>query len=400
MIKQLSLTNWKSISHAQLYVDPLTFIIGTNAAGKSNIIDAMAFLNLIAQSKRLSDFSEKEIRGGIEGVIRRGETQCTLKIILLIGKDEYTYEITFGLEGKELLVCGESLIVKTSTGKENVLFYTDAVETTTNQITARFQKDKKGPRKGLDVRRDISILSQVATLNVLKSIKDRADAVCGALLSIFVLDPKPEKMRDYTPLADRLASDGSNIAGVIAGMSEEGKEQFETELTNYVRPLPERDLIRIWAEPVGLFKTDAMLYCEEEWVPGSKAVFDARYMSDGTLRFVAIVSALLTMPEGSTIVVEEIDNGLHPSRTGELVIALKEIGEKRNIDIICTTHNPVLIDALGPHMLPFISYVTRSTETGASEIKLLEEVPHLLKLLSNYTPGGIMTNGLLSPRLK
>lgn len=396
MIKQLSLTNWKSIGNAELYVDPLTFIIGTNAAGKSNIIDAMAFLPFIAQGKRLSDFSDSEIRGGIEGIIRRGESQATLKIVLPIGRDEYTYEITFRLEGKELLISGESLNVKTATGKENALYYTDSIEKPSNQITARFQKDKKGPRKGLDVRRDISILSQISTLNVLKSIKDGADAVINALSSIFVLDPKPEKMRWYTPLADKLASDGSNIAGVIAGMSEPEKQRFETRLTNYVRQLPERDLVRIWAEPIGLFKTDAMLYCEEEWVNGSKVAFDARSMSDGSLRFIAIVSALLAMPEGSTIVIEEIDNGLHPSRAGELVFALKELGQQRHIDVICTTHNPVLIDALGTEMLPFISYVTRSAETGASEIKLLEDVPRLLKLLSNYTPGGLMTKGLLT----
>lgn len=396
MIKELQLTNWKSISNAKLFVDPLTFIIGTNAAGKSNIIDAMAFLRYIAQGKRLSDFSESELRGGIEGVIRRGEQSSTLRISIQAGKDIYIYTITFALEGKELLISGESLTAISTAGKENDLFYTDPLDKPSNQIVARFQKDKKGPRKGLEVRRDIAILSQIASLNVLKSIKDGAENVIEALSAIFVLDPKPEKMRDYTALADKLCSDGSNIAGVIAGMKPDDKKAFETELTNYVGPLPERDLVRIWAEPIGLFKTDAMLYCEEEWVEGERIAFDAKSMSDGTLRFIAIVTALLTMPPHSTLVVEEIDNGVHPSRAGELIAALKELGSERSIDVICTTHNPVLIDALGPEMLPFISYVTRSKETGASEIELLEEVPHLLKLLSNYTPGGIMTKGLLS----
>lgn len=396
MIRELSLKNWKSIGDARLYVDELTFIIGTNAAGKSNIIDAMAFLPFIARGKRLSDFSDSEIRGGIEGLIRRGETESTLNISLSVGKDTYTYEISFRLEGKELLISGESLKVVTATGKDNILYYTDAIESPSNHITARFQKDKKGPRKGLDVRRDISILSQISSLNVLKSIKDGAEAVINALSTILVLDPKPEKMRGYTPLADKLASDGSNIAGVIAGMGDEEKRLFESKLTSYVRKLPERDLVRIWAEPVGRFNADAMLYCEEEWVEGAKGVFDTRSMSDGTLRFIAIVSAMLAMPTGSTIVIEEIDNGLHPSRAGELVVAMKELGHERHIDVICTTHNPVLIDALGPEMLPFISYVTRSSDTGASEIRLLEEVPHLLKLLSNYTPGGLMAKGILN----
>ena len=76
-------------------------------------------------------------------------------------------------------------------------------------------------------------------------------------------------------------------------------------------------------------------------------------------------------------------------------MALKDLGARKNIDIICTTHNPVLIDALGPEMLPFISYVSRSELTGSSEIDLLEDAPDLLKLLANYSPGAMMTKGLL-----
>lgn len=395
MIKSLLLKNWKSFESAQLWVDPLTFIIGTNSAGKSNIVDALSFLSCIATGSRISD-SVSSIRGALEGLIKRNEDSSTLSIVLLIGKEEFTYDISFVLENKELLIREEKLVVKTVSGKEKILFSTDRIENGSNQIIACFQKDKAGPLKELSVKRDVSILSQIPNLNVIKEIKEKAEIVSSLLKSIFVLDPKPEKMRDYTSISDKLASDGSNIAGVIAGLSEEKKKEFEDSLTEYVRPLPDKDLKRIWAEPIGRFKTDAMLYCAEEWIDGNRTEFDARSMSDGTLRFIAIVSALLSAQKGSTIVIEEVDNGLHPSRAGELIMALKDIGSQKGIDIICTTHNPVLIDALGPEMLPFISYVSRSELSGYSEIHLLEDAPHLLKLLANYTPGGIMTNGFLS----
>ncbi|MCA1995082.1 MAG: ATP-binding protein, partial [Coleofasciculus sp. S288] len=45
---------------------------------------------------------------------------------------------------------------------------------------------------------------------------------------------------------------------------------------------------------------------------------------------------------------EEVDNGLHPSRAGLLLKMLREIGEKRKIDILVTTYNPALLDALDP----------------------------------------------------
>ena len=46
MITKLKLHNWKSFEDATLYIDPLTFLIGTNASGKSNVLDAFEFLRL------------------------------------------------------------------------------------------------------------------------------------------------------------------------------------------------------------------------------------------------------------------------------------------------------------------------------------------------------------------
>ncbi len=396
MIKRLNLKNWKSFESAQLWVDPITFIIGTNSAGKSNIVDALSFLSFIAGNNRISSCI---VRGGYDGIIRRNENECSLAIELTIGNDDYEYEIRLRNEGKEPQLWAEKLTVR-SNGRDKVLFSTQEPLKNSNKIVALVPKDKPGSYKEISLKREMTVLSQIPNINVVKEVKEGAEAVADSLQSIFILEPKPDKMRAYTPIAETLASDGSNIAGVIAGLPGEEKNRFEQILINYVRPLLEKDLTKIWAEPIGRFKTDAMLYCEEEWVDGNTTEFDARSMSDGTLRFIAIVSALLSAKEGSTIVIEEVDNGLHPSRAGELVMALKEIGMKRKLDIICSTHNPVLIDALGPEMLPFISYVSRSELSGNSEIKLLEDAPHLLKLLARYTPGDMMINGLLSSETK
>ena len=199
-------------------------------------------------------------------------------------------------------------------------------------------------------------------------------------------------MRGYSPVSSELKPDGSNIAGVIAALNPEEKEKLEAELTKYVSPLPEKDIKKIQAVTVGLNNSDAMLYCFEEWNP-DKAI-DARGMSDGTLRFAAIVVALLTAKPHSLLVIEEIDNGLHPSRAKELVKVLKEISIKRNVDVLCTTHNPTLIDELGGEMIPFINYVKRDAE-GNSVIELLEEKDNLAKLMASSSIGDLMTEDKL-----
>ena len=128
----------------------------------------------------------------------------------------------------------------------------------------------------------------------------------------------------------------------------------------------------------------------EDWNPDQPV--DARGMSDGTLRFIAIVVALLTAAPHSLLLIEEVDNGLHPSRAKELVDMLKELSRKRQVDVLCTTHNPVLLDELGNKMIPFVSYVTRD-EYGDSHVKLLEEKENLAKLMASGTLGRIMING-------
>ncbi|MEI6444647.1 MAG: ATP-binding protein [Nostocales cyanobacterium ELA583] len=225
------------------------------------------------------------------------------------------------------------------------------------------------------------------------------NSVSSILNNILVLNPIPSKMRDYSRLSENIEGDGSNIAGVLAALPEEQKTEVESNLSYYIKDLPEGDIKKVFAEPVGRLKTDAMLYCEEKWKPGEITEIDARTMSDGTLRFLAILTALLTRPEGSQIVIEEIDNGLHPSRATLLVKILKEIGSKRNIDILLTTHNPALLDAFGPEIVPFVVVAHRDSETGESKLTLLEDIENLPLLLASGTLGKLATKGAIEKSL-
>lgn len=173
----------------------------------------------------------------------------------------------------------------------------------------------------------------------------------------------------------------------------------EKTLTTYLGELPERDIPKVWAEQVGKFGSDAMLYCEEQWRDGDIQTMDARGMSDGTLRFLAIAGAILTCKRGSLLVIEEVDNGLHLARSGTLVNMLRTLGTERNIDIIVTTHNSALLNALGPEMVPFISVVHRD-DSGASTITLLEDIDQLPKLIAIGPLGRVVSEGRLEKALQ
>lgn len=83
MIKELSLTNWKSFADATLYIDPLTVLIGSNASGKSNALDALLFLNRISQGVAISpaiagDVNLTPLRGGLEWICKTRKTIHTI----------------------------------------------------------------------------------------------------------------------------------------------------------------------------------------------------------------------------------------------------------------------------------------------------------------------------------
>ncbi len=412
MIKELQLQNWKSFADATLYIDPLTVLIGSNASGKSNALDALLFLNRISQGVTLftaiaGDQNLPPLRGGLEWACRKPENQFTLGIVLASspGKQDYHYELSVVVNGTKAEIASERLALlsqdsRSQTPRERVLFQTREEATTAPGIPAYFRTGTQGPGKRLDLNRGYSILSQVETLNIRKEVLTGAREVLSHLQKIFILDPVPGHMRDYTALSEQLLTDGSNIAGVLAGLEGNRKTQVEQTLTHYLRALPERDIKRIWTEPVGKFQTDAMLYCEEGWKTDATHEIDARGMSDGTLRFLAIVTALLIREPGSLLVIEEVDNGLHPSRAHMLVDMLKTLGKERHIDIVVTTHNPALLDAAGMTMLPFITVAHRDDATGYSLLTLLEDIDQLPKLMAGGSLGRLSSEGRIESALK
>lgn len=412
MIKELRLKDWKSFQEATLFIDPLTILIGSNASGKSNTLDALLFLNRTSQGIGLfqaisGDVNLTPLRGGTEWICRKPENRFTLVIIAggVNERQDLRYELTVQVNGTKAEVFEETLSLinhrpRAKTPGEKKLFYTKQEEANTPGIPSYFSTGTQGYGKKMDLNRSVSILSQVEALNLRKEVQEAARLLLRELHCIFVYDPIPSHMRDFTPLSEKLQSDGANIAGVLAGLEEARRTEVEDILARYLKDLPERDIKRIWSEPVGKFKTDAMLYCEEDWSLGKTHEVDARGMSDGTLRYLSIVTALLTREENSLLVIEEVDNGLHPSRAHILIKMLQELGRERKIDVIVTTHNPALLDAAGVSMVPFIVVAHRDSHSGLSKLTQLEDIDELPKLMAGGSLGRLSSEGRIETALQ
>jgi len=419
MIVQLQLENWKSFESASLNIDKLSVLIGTNASGKSNALDALILLNRIASGAPLTnaiqgDGVQTPLRGGLEWASRKlHDDTFAIAIVCRTADDmtDYVYRIECYVSDKRCEVNAEELtrkkyrIRKGGKGRnkplESVLFSTDACAPESPTINARLHSGKQGRAPQRQLGRGQSLLFQLSGQKLSQDVQDGILEVISTLRDIFVLDPIPSHMRGYSPLADNLDGDARNIAGVIAVLTQNGGQSVQTILSQYVSKLPERDIKKVYAERVGKFQTDAMLYCEEQWTDSRPApTVDARGMSDGTLRFLAILTALLTRPKGSLLVIEEVDNGLHPSRSNLLIDMLRKVGEQKGVDVLVTTHSPALLDAMGSEMVPYITVAHRNPSTGSSCLVPLDEMANLPKLLAQGPVGQISSKGLIERALR
>ncbi len=412
MIKQVIMSNWKSFANSTLYIDPISILIGANAGGKSNTVDALSFLYRVGSGVGVfqainGDLSLPSLRGGVEWVCRKPYREFALGVVVdgLTDQQDYRWDVSIAVNGTKAEIISESLFVlnyghRSQDPITSNLYRTTLADPASPVIPTDFSTDTQGDGNRYDMNRSHVILAQTETMNVRGEVQEGAKRVLSQLQSIFILDPIPSHMRGYTPFSDRLQPDGSNLAGVLAGLDDDRRAEVEQQLTTYASKLPERDIQRVWTEPVGKFKTDAMLYCEEGWGTSPENVVDARGMSDGTLRFLAIVTALLTCKPNSLLVIEEVDNGLHPSRAHILVQMLSDLGQQRKIDVVITTHNPAILDAAGAQMIPFITVAHRDESTGASRLTLLEDIQQLPKLMAGGSIGRLQTEGSIETALK
>jgi hypothetical protein len=235
-------------------------------------------------------------------------------------------------------------------------------------------------------------------------IPDMAKRYERLLSNIFFLDPVPARMRDYSfPTDKRLQGDGGNLSGILFNLWSDKTSADETvsaqrqDVLAFVQSLPEQDIsgLGFLEEPRG----GKLVYLTETF--GEKSHdYDASLLSDGTLRVLAIAAAMLSSEEGSLVVIEEIDNGVHPSRAKHLLAKIREIAERRKLRVLLSTHNPALLDALPDRAIPDVVYCYRDPKDGASRLVRLEEVPDYPELMSQGALGYLSTSGVLERFVK
>lgn len=163
-----------------------------------------------------------------------------------------------------------------------------------------------------------------------------------------------------------LMNNGGNLAAFLCGLKEKRPAHFKRILNTvqYIAPFI-ADLV---VEPESLNDRFVML----RWRDRSGAVFGPHQLSDGTLRAIALITALLqpeeTMP--GVMLFDEPELGLHPHGVCIVAELLKAAAEKRQV--IVATQSPLLIRDYDPSDIAVMEREEDREGRGATVIKRLD----------------------------
>jgi predicted ATPase len=193
-------------------------------------------------------------------------------------------------------------------------------------------------------------------------------------------EPSPDRMREPSfPGATVLGDFGDNLATALQEIRADA-EQAET-LASWVRELTPMDVedFEFPLDPSGRVH----LTIREK---NDKRI-SAYSASEGTLRFLAVLTALLGKNPAGVYFFEEIDAGIHPARQWLVLALIEKQAAKRGIQVITTTHSPDMLTFVNDDTFEHLSAVCRLEDSHDAVIRSVAQLPNARDLRTSQ--GGL-----------
>ncbi len=379
--------NFKNFADVEIDLSkPMTLLIGRNGSGKSNLIEGVELLSELIKGRlieEISDLGRKskfEIRGGLKGCIKKGEKECEIGF-----KCKRNFNNT--IQNLEYIVKLELIpyidITKVILNNNKKIFSTKHSELQPEYLQL------VGMGLGFLIGGVVGFyLGLGAGVVANKNMPKPEESILYQYFETHVFNIHPHLMRNYEDkIQIKLAKNGSNISSVLYYLNEKIPETLKRILQN-IKEFPEESFINFEFTTTPDEVIFALKYPNGE-------VINAKLLSDGTLRALAILTALETIPEGSRIIIEEIDNGIHASRTKILLDAIWETSHRRNLKTLITTHNSATLDGLDDEQLSSVVVCHYDKESQSAKLTPFFDLPHVYTLLQKGKLGGLVTRNVI-----
>ena len=408
MITSLRLRRFKNFTDETLHLGPFTLIVGANASGKSNIRDALRFLHGIGRAYNLADIiggrygaggqvEWERLRGAASEIVQFGCQSFALRASLSLRKPKRRVEYRILIRPDRERV-GEFRVAAERLKLGTTIIYTsrpsapDPVRAQDDDTHLLLRMAKSGEQKKyghrVAVRPDQPALTQIREHpKILRGHKEVADQVTAVLASMRFLDLSPDRMRQPAfPGQDVLGDAGDNLPTVLKAIcSDPAHRHALIDWTRELTPMDVKDV----EFPVDPTTGQVQLAFRES----DDRLVSAYAASDGTLRFLAMLAALLGTNPPSLYFFEEIDNGIHPSRLRLLLDLMETQTSRGRVQVVTTTHSPDLLSIIGDETFEHTSVVCRRPETDAAVIRPVAGLADAEELRRSQGLGRLHTSG-------
>lgn len=363
----------------EIRLHSLNLLIGTNGAGKSNLIEAISLM--ASTPGDLSHFFR--IGGGSSHFIWKGGRENQSASVEILGKkfDEspFRHSLSFAISGQSYEVTSESIFEATPSGRlSNSPSYSMKGATAVARIN----------RKKVLIPTGVVGLSQSAISGFQPFDIDRSFRSLQRTYQrfefyrarLFNQIDSARKAQNTDSQNGSLDEDGSNLAAVIARLlsDKSGRRTIDRYMSAFYEGY-ESLSVQVQAGTM-------LIYLHER---GLRSPIPATRLSDGTLRWLALLAILADPHPAPLICIEEPETALHPDILVDLAQLLREASER--CQLIVTTHSDTLVDAFTK--TPECVLVCEKAD-GATTLKRLDR-EELKGFLEVYSLGPLWRRNLI-----
>ena len=349
VLDRISIKGFKSIRSAELEIRPINVLIGANGSGKSNLLEAMAFLQAIRA-------------GNLQGYVGRAGGADRLLHFGAKTTDEMAFRARFSNEG----ICEYRLaLTPTDTGalypNSEALVYWD------KEIYPDEPRKKviSGEGGEAGISKASADSESLAGKHVLKGI--------DSWRVYHFHDTGPHSpLKKTAALNDNryLRPDGSNLAAVLYLLRE--KHEWDYGFIRQTVQLAAPFLEDFALEPQGPNGDTIRLKWKHV---GDDDCFDVSALSDGTLRFIALVTLMLQPKENlpSVILLDEPELGMHPAELDLFESMVSYVSKGiAGAQVILATQSARLLDQFETEDVVVADRVKGATEFSRLDAEKLE----------------------------
>ena len=404
-VQEFSMIKGKTKSKSDRIVDAdklklLKFaaIFGANASGKSNLISSFKY----AQTAIVMGIPKKGKASPFKLDASYTNKPSYFEFEILVNNDSYAYGFEISLEKNQIV--SEWLIQLSPTGNDRIIFNRDV-------LNGMFQSDLKITSTTL--KNKYNVYSDDSKNNTEILFLNEMNRAKGELykekseLFVFkdVFDWFVEKLdvnypnrpiSDYSYFRD--AENKEEVCRVIRSLGtgitnynerKSSLEQLQQQLPKVVFERLEED-IKEWTIAkkkekkvssmsirindmyyvISMDKNNEIEVTTIVFNHGNDAIFDFSEESDGTRRILDLIEILFS-GESKVYIIDEIDRSLHPQLTYKFIQEFLTAAQKRNIQLVITTHESRLLD-FGLLRQDEI-WISNKLMSGATELYSLDE---------------------------